>query len=94
MKVSLYLRDELWEKFKRGILRRTGEIRTLSSEVQSLIQDSLVEDAVLSGFERMRIECKPLNFMRVVAVKPSAATSSGAALKEMRESRHGKAVSR
>jgi hypothetical protein len=94
MKVSLYLGDDVWKKFKRNLLRRTGDSRSLSSEVQSIIQDSLVEDSVVAGFERMKIAARPLNSMQIVAVKPSVATSAGTTLREMRGERHDKAVSR
>lgn len=94
MKVSLYVGDEVWDKFKRAVLRRTGDPRALSSEVQNLIQDSFIEDKVVAGFEKMKIASKPLSSMRVVIVKPSVATSAEATLGEMRGRRHGKAVSR
>jgi hypothetical protein len=94
VKVSLHLGDEVWEKFKRNVLRRTGDSRSLSSEVQGIIQDSLVEDLVVAGFERMKIASRPLNSMQIVAVKPSVVTSSGTTLREMRGKRHDKAVSR
>lgn len=81
--------DELWDKFKRGVLRRTGDARALSSEVQSLIKDSLVEDSVVEGFEKMKIECRPVSSTQIMAVKPSAGTSSETTLREMRERRHG-----
>jgi hypothetical protein len=94
MKVSLYLGDDVWKKFKRNLLRRTGDSRSLSSEVQSIIQDSLVEDSVVAGFERMKIAARPLNSMQIVAVEPSVATSAGTTLREMRGERHDEAVSR
>lgn len=92
--MSLYFGDELWDKFKRAALRRTGDSRALSSEVQSLIQDSLVEDLVVAGFERMKIASKPVSSTRIVVVEPSVATSSETTLREMRGRRRDKAVSR
>jgi len=88
MKVSLYVRDEVWDKFRRAVLRRTGDPRALSSEVQTLIQDSLVEDTLITGFEKMKISSKPLISTQVVAVKPSAPTSAEKTLREMRGKRH------
>ena len=89
MKVSLYFEDDLWSKFKKNVLRRTGNSRTLSSEVQRLLQESLVEECVRAGFENMEIEVKPLSSNQVIAVRPSVSTSSSATLKKMRESRLG-----
>lgn len=94
MKISLYVRDEVWDKFKRAVLRKTGDPRALSSEVQSLIQDSLVEDMVIAGFDRMKLSARPLSSMQIVAVKPSTPTSAENAVREMRDGRHAKAVSR
>ena len=94
MKVSLYVRDEVWDKFRKTVLRRTGDPRSLSSEVQALIRDSLMEDVVSAGFERMGRASKPLSSTQVKAVAPSSPTSAADTLREMREGRHGKAVSR
>jgi len=94
MKVSVYVDDEVWDKFRRAVVRRSGDPRTLSSEVQNLIQDSLVEDSVVTGFEKMKIASKPLSSMQIVVVKPSVVTSAETTLREMRGRRHGKAVSR
>jgi hypothetical protein len=94
MKVSLYFQDELWSKFKRNVLRRTGDSKALSSEVQSLLRDSLIEESIRAGFESMQIEIKPMSSNQIVAIKPSISTSSGVTLKNMRQSRLGKAVSR
>lgn len=94
MKVSLYFQDELWSRFKRNVLRRTGDAKTLSAEVQSLIKDSLVQDAVRAGFERMKIERRSVNSVQIVPVKPSVATSSSVTVRKMRESRLDKAISR
>lgn len=94
MKVSLYVGDEVWDKFRRAVLRRTGDPRALSAEVQGLIQDSLLESMVVGGFEKMKVSPKPLSSMQVVAVRPSTATSAETTLREMRGRRHDKAVSR
>ena len=60
MKVSLNFDDNLWCKFKKNVLRRTGDSRALSSEVQRLLQESLVEECVRAGFENMGIDVKLL----------------------------------
>jgi hypothetical protein len=88
MKVSLYVRDETWDKFRRAVLRRTGDPRALSSEVQSLIQDSLVEETLIAGFEKMRISARPVISTQIVAVEPSIPTSAEDTLREMRGKRH------
>ncbi len=85
MKVSLYLQDETWRKFKRDVLRKTGQLRTLSSEVQELIEDNSTEDSLRKGFEKMKIEIKPVSSSEVNPVRPSTRTSSAATIRRMRD---------
>ena len=94
MKVSLYLRDDTWSKFKRNVLHRTGDLRTLSSEVQMLLEDNSVEDSLRTGFGKMKIDTKPISSSKIVPIKPLVATSSASTLRKMKEDRFGKAVSR
>ncbi len=93
MKVSLYLNDELWAKFKRAVLRQTGDARSLSSKVQDLIQNSMLQESVAVGFRRMGVTPNPVDPSAVAPVVPSVATSSGQVLRGMRGSRHEKAKS-
>jgi hypothetical protein len=85
MKVSLYLDDELWKKFKRNVLRKTGNLRSLSSEVQTLIKENSDEDSLRKGFEKIGIEVKPISFYQVVQVRPNVRTSSENMLRKMRD---------
>ena len=89
MKISLYLKDETWSKFKRNVLRRTGDLRSLSAEVQSLIEDNTIEDSLRKGFEQMGIDIKPMSFSEIVPVKPSVPTSSASMIRKMRDGRLG-----
>jgi len=89
MKVSLYLQDEVWRKFKRDVLRRTGELRSLSSEVQKLIEENSAEDSLRKGFEKIKVIVKPISSSDVVPVKPSIRTSSGETIRKMRDRRFG-----
>lgn len=94
MKVSLYVGDDTWIKFRKAVLRKTGDPRALSSEVQGLIEDAIVDERVAAAFQKMKISSKGLSSTRVVPVKPSVATSAESILREMRGGRHDKAVSR
>ena len=89
MKVSLYFQDETWNKFKRRVLQKTGESRNLSSQVQELLEDSVIEDSVRLGFEQMKVDTTPISSSHITAIKPSVSTSSSATLKKMRERRFG-----
>jgi hypothetical protein len=85
MKVSLYLEDEVWKKFKRNVLRKTGELRSLSSEVQELIRDNSEEDSLRKGFEKiMKTDLKPISSSQVIPIKPSVRTSSAKTIRKMR----------
>jgi len=57
-KVSLYLNEDLWIKFKEAVLRRYGTLRRLSSEVENLLRTSLVDEDVEQAFERMNVDIK------------------------------------
>lgn len=94
MKVSLYFKDETWTRFKKSVLRRTGDSRSLSSEVQALLEDNAVEDSLRTGFGQMKIDTKPISSSKIVPMKPSVATSSASTIRKMRQGRLGKAVSR
>ncbi len=93
MKVSLYFKDETWNKFKKTVLRRTGD-KNLSSEVQTLLEENDVEALLRSGFGQINVDAKPIISSKIVPVKPSAATSAAATIRKMREGRYDKTVSR
>jgi hypothetical protein len=57
-KVSLYLNENLWNKFKEAVLRRHGTLRRLSSEVEELLRTSLVDEDVEQAFMRMNVDMK------------------------------------
>lgn len=54
-KVSLYVDEKLWIRFKEAVLKKHGTLRKLSSEVESLLRFSLVEEEVQSAFERLGV---------------------------------------
>lgn len=89
MRVSLYIDDdELWWKFKKNVLRKTGDLRSPSSEVQSLMQESSDEDFLRKGFGKLGVDVKPINSSQVVQVRPSVRTSSTVMVMEMRVRRY------
>jgi hypothetical protein len=59
-KVSLYVDEELWIKFKEAVLRKHGTLRKLSSEVESLLRTSLVDEDIGQVFEKMGISVRVL----------------------------------
>lgn len=57
-KVSLYLDEELWVKFKEAVLRKHGTLRKLSSEIESLLRASLVGEDIEQALKKMGIDVK------------------------------------
>ena len=55
------------------------------SEVQELIEDNSTEDSLRKGFEKMKIEIKPVSSSEVNPVRPSTRTSSAATIRRMRD---------
>ena len=60
MKVSLYVDEKLWIRFKEAVLRKHGTLRKLSSEVESLLRFSLVEQDIQSAFEKLGVKVESM----------------------------------
>ena len=59
-KVSLYIDEDLWVRFKEAVLRKHGTLRKLSSEVESLIRESLIGEEAIQGFAGLDVEVDTL----------------------------------
>ncbi|GBC75695.1 hypothetical protein HRbin06_01015 [archaeon HR06] len=57
-KVSLYVDEKLWSKFKEAVLRKHGTLRKLSSEVENLIRLSLINEEIQRAFEKMNVDVR------------------------------------
>jgi len=57
-KVSLYIDEKLWARFKEVVLRKHGTLRKLSSEVESLLRVSLIGEEIGQVFEKMGIDVR------------------------------------
>jgi len=87
-KVSVYIDEELWKKFKKMIVQRTGDTRSLSREVQTLIEETIVEKTLLDAFKRLGLNLEKLpSFGDIKLVVPTEPTSSGRIVREMRGKR-------
>ena len=87
-KVSIYIDEELWQKFKKMIVQRTGDTRSLSKEVQSLIEERIVEKTLLDAFKRLDLNLEKLpSFGDIKLVVPTEPISSGKMVREMRDGR-------
>jgi len=54
-KVSFYIDDTVWARFREAVFRKHGTLRQLSSETEALMEDFVVEDAVVAAFRRMNV---------------------------------------
>ena len=88
-KVSLYIDKEVWAKFREEVFRKYGSLRKLSSEVETLLRSTLVEDKIMAQFEKLgvttagAISSRELRERRPVLRGPS----SERIIKEMRQKR-------
>lgn len=57
-KVSLYLDEELWIKFKEAVLKRHGTLRKLSDDVEDMIRGVMVDEEVEKAFKEMGLNVK------------------------------------
>ncbi|MEM2321494.1 MAG: hypothetical protein QXS79_06425 [Candidatus Bathyarchaeia archaeon] len=49
-KISLYIDEELWAKFKEVVLRKHGNIKEAQHEVENLLKESLVDEGIGQAF--------------------------------------------
>jgi len=59
-KVSLYIDEKLWIKFKELVLRKHGTLRKLSDEVESLLRTFLIDEEVEQALKRMDVDIEAL----------------------------------
>lgn len=95
-KVSLYINEEVWAKFREEVFRKYGSLRKLSNEVEALLRSTLIEDAVKSGFRKMGIEAEGIISSREVKEKRPLlmGLASEEIIRKMRDKRIAEALSR
>jgi len=88
-KVSLYIDEERWAKFKEEVFRKYGTLRKLSDEVEVLLDSFLVEDALARAFKDLGFGVKgTISSQEVEKNRPvSRGPSSEELIKEMRRKR-------
>jgi hypothetical protein len=81
--------DAVWLNFKKQVFQKHGNLRKLSSEVEKLLRAEIVEDQVISGFEKIGITAKGiLSSQEIKAARPKLrGLPSEEVLKEMRRKR-------
>ena len=85
MKISLYIDERLWLRFKEAVLRKHGTLRRLSNEIEEVIRSCLVEDYLESFFKEMVKASFSIEELKKNRLKPSG-PSSEILIREMRGS--------
>ena len=85
MKISLYIDEKLWLRFKEAVLRKHGTLRRLSNEIEEVIRSCLVEDYLESFFKEMVKASFSIEELKKNRSKPSR-PSSEILIREMRGS--------
>jgi hypothetical protein len=68
------------------VVQRTGDTRSLSKEVQSLIEETIVEKALLDAFTGLGLKLERLpSFGDIKAIPTTKPTSSGRMIRKMRD---------
>ncbi|MEM2150704.1 MAG: hypothetical protein QXH97_05925 [Candidatus Bathyarchaeia archaeon] len=57
-KISLYIDEDLWAKFKEVVLRKHGTLRKLSDEVENLLKESLVDEGIRQALKKISADIK------------------------------------
>ena len=57
-KVSVYVDDSVWLKFKAQVFEKQGSLRKISKEVEELLQATIMEDEIISAFKKTGIAVK------------------------------------
>ena len=57
-KVSVYVDDSVWLKFKAQVFEKHGSLRKISREVEELLRATIMEDEIISAFKKTGIAVK------------------------------------
>ncbi len=57
-KVSLYINEKVWRKFREWVIKEHGSLRTLSAEAKSLLRSRPIEEESSTTFERSGVRVK------------------------------------
>jgi hypothetical protein len=76
--------------FKQQVFRKHGNLKKLSYEVEKLIRDAVVEDAVISEFEKIGVSTKvTITSQQIKSTRPkSRGPQSAEIIREMRRKRN------
>lgn len=91
-KVSLYIDDDAWKRFREQVFARHGTLRRLSDEVEGLIYSEDIERVVAVGAKRIGISVE--RGLMPSAIKKARPKLRGATaeniVRQMRDQRHAR----
>lgn len=58
-KVTVYLDDQVWSKFRASVFQRHGSLKVLSKEVEESLKATLVEEDVLPYLVKLKASLNP-----------------------------------
>ena len=95
-KVSVYIDDAVWLNFKEQVFQKYGNLRKLSSEVEKLLRNAVVEAVITSEFKKINIQAKgTISSQEIKATRPKLrGPPSERILEEMRRKRVAEALPR
>ncbi len=73
-KVTVYVDDGVWSKFRATVFHRHGTLKALSREVEGSLRSALVEEDVFPYLEKLRARLGPRTGKRPVLKGPPAET--------------------
>lgn len=73
-KVTVYVDDEVWSKFRASVFHRHGNLKALSREVEGSLRSALEKENVLPYLEELRARLGPRTGRRPVLKGPPAET--------------------
>ena len=95
VKVSVYVDDAVWANFKEQVFRKHGNMRKLSSEVETLLKASILQNQMISAFEKMGVYAKGTSSSQEIKIlRPKLrGPASEEIVKEMRQRRIAQTLS-
>ncbi len=71
-KVTVYVDDDVWSKFRASVFEKHGSLKVLSKEVERSLKQSLQEGDVLTFLARLRATAGPKKRVRPRLKGPAA----------------------
>ena len=82
-KVTVYVDDQVWSKFRSSVFERRGSLKGLSRDVEESLKSTLVEEDVLPYLERLKASINPMSRAR----PKGKGTTAGPQIRAMRRKR-------